>query len=282
MLNDMPTTTFEEKLSELKLDTSHPLSKKNVFVVVEGRDDVKLYKKLLNETCVVGHFDAEGKEKLEKGLMDLWKYPLLANLIGIRDADFLHLEGIQPFHPNLFFTDYHDAEMLLVSSDDTLQALFSEYLPKENKPKDVRDFLMNALRFVSYTRWYSIRNKSGFRFKEFPLQVVLNLQKGEIEMEKFIDLLIKLSPDETNVDKIRLIEEIKGLYDAEHDLRQLTNGHDFVGVLALFLKTKTFSINPENLAKSLRLTYHKTEFRLTKLYQKLKDWGLRHQRPIVD
>ena len=40
-------------------------------------------------------------------------------MIGIRDADFLHLADKETIPENIFLTDFHDAEMMMISCDNS-------------------------------------------------------------------------------------------------------------------------------------------------------------------
>ena len=108
--------TYQDKLNELKLDISHPNNSGIAFVLVEGESDIRLFRKFFNlENCKVENIPG-GKFKLEECVRELMNnYPLL---IGLRDADFLHLEGTAYSEPNMFLTDLHDMEMIVVSEDD--------------------------------------------------------------------------------------------------------------------------------------------------------------------
>src|SRR5580693_6880159 len=113
--------TYQDKLNELKLDISHPNSIGKVFVLLEGESDVRLFRKLFNlENCKVENIPG-GNPKLEECVQTL-----IANyalVIGIRDADFIHLNNIPYQKANIFLTDFHDIEMVMISTDELFSAL---------------------------------------------------------------------------------------------------------------------------------------------------------------
>jgi hypothetical protein len=77
--------TPESKITELRLDISHPNSRGKVFVLLEGESDVKLYRKLFNnDTCKIETIPG-GKIFLEKGLAIL--NGIYTLIIGIRDLN---------------------------------------------------------------------------------------------------------------------------------------------------------------------------------------------------
>ena len=83
--------TFTDKIVELRMDISHPNNASKVFVLVEGIDDKKVLRKFFNAEHTKIEPIPGGKVKLGEGLATLCEvYPLI---IGIRDADFLHLSN---------------------------------------------------------------------------------------------------------------------------------------------------------------------------------------------
>ncbi len=98
--------SYQEKLNELRLDISHLKSSGIVFVLLEGYGDIRLFRKLFNpNTCKVERIPG-GKFKLEECIGVLVNiYPFI---IGIRDADFVHLKKDEYVNKNIFLTDLHD------------------------------------------------------------------------------------------------------------------------------------------------------------------------------
>ena len=106
--------TYQEKLTELRLDISHPNSQGINFVLVEGESDIRIFRKLLNETtCKVEQVPGGNIKVIEcvQTLLPTYRY-----ILGIRDADFLRLES-QPLQlENIFLTDMHDFETTMLAS----------------------------------------------------------------------------------------------------------------------------------------------------------------------
>lgn len=77
------------------------------------------------------------------------------------DADFWRLEGKQPASPNLFTTDTHDLETMILESK-ALEKLLTEYgsvtkIRKftEKAGKDIRQALLDICAPIGYLRWNS-------------------------------------------------------------------------------------------------------------------------------
>ena len=100
--------SYQEKLNELRLDITHPYSKNINYVFVEGKSDIRLFRKLFNlDTCKVETIPG-GNPKLEECTSELLSFH--TSVLGIRDADFIHLSDDEYAKNGMFLTDCHDIE----------------------------------------------------------------------------------------------------------------------------------------------------------------------------
>ena len=144
------TARYHEKIIGLQLAAKSPKYKGKTFVLVEGDDDKKLYKHFFNET----YSEIEvmnGSHFVAQGLIDLKNAQFL--VVGIRDADFMHLENTPSPLPNLFLTDFHDAEMLMAANDSAFAKIAGEY---QIEKTGLREKLLHSIRFLAYFRWYNM------------------------------------------------------------------------------------------------------------------------------
>ena len=98
-----------DTIGEIRQARRHPIGKNYLWVLVEGITDQKLYAKLIdgNNTKVeMVPGKTKGIEHLRNALLILTKET--DKVIGIRDADFLHLDEQQETIDCLFLTDAHD------------------------------------------------------------------------------------------------------------------------------------------------------------------------------
>lgn len=84
------------------------------FMLVEGEDDKKLLKNFVEKALCVIQI-AHGKPNV-LGALAILERDSFQGVLAIADADFAHLEGEPPHSPNLFWTDTHDLETMLLAS----------------------------------------------------------------------------------------------------------------------------------------------------------------------
>ncbi len=273
--------SYQDKINELRLDFTHPNTKNKVFILFEGDTDVRLYRKLYPQANLKIEFLPNGKLFLEKGLQEL--SPLFKQIIGIRDADFAHLENQKPSLANLFFTDYHDTEMLMVASNATFSAILHEFcnLPQVEHEK-IRTKLLEALRFISYFRWYNELNNLEFSFENVGLGDVFEPKTFTINNKKCIEEVIQKSKNAKITDIDTILTEIAKLVDESHDNFQLCNGHDFMNILALFLNTHNKEgLSEKRVSSHFRIAYNYSEYQQTKLHSQIKNWFVENDIEII-
>jgi hypothetical protein len=258
--------TTQDKINELRLDFTNPESKNKIFVLLEGDSDVRLYRKLYPHPRLKVETIPGGKTQLERGLRIL--NVNFAHLVGIRDADFAHLASEQPSLPNLFLTDLHDTEMMMVASDDTFAVIAHEFTNLDQPAQmALRQQLLTALSPMGYLRWYNERAGLGIAFEKLSFGTLFDFANMKLPLEAF------LRRHFTDDRVTEIIQEVEGMHQAEHDSYQLCNGHDFLKVLALYLTSlNPRGVNEQNIASHFRVAYTFAAFARTQLHQLFMAW----------
>jgi hypothetical protein len=265
--------TYEYKLTELLLDISHPNNKGIVFVLLEGESDVRLFRKLFNlSKCKVETIPG-GKLKLEECVGELVNiYPLI---IGIRDADFMHLETKPYGKANVFLTDFHDMEMILVSEDDVFSSLVFEFtdLPKD-KHSEIRNNIMLSIEQIGYLKWLNEKENLEYKFGA-GFQDLISFVNLEMDFDQYFARVLSNSPKAKITDKTIIIDKMRVLKDTNPNPLQLCNGHDFMKAFSQYIKRdgSVKNINDEHVASSCRMTFTFNHYSRTGLYLNTKIWA---------
>ncbi|MDD4964468.1 MAG: hypothetical protein PHI11_11185 [Gallionella sp.] len=262
-----------DTIGEIRQSSRHPLGKTYVWVLVEGITDQKLYAKLLdNSHCKVEIVHGGGVQKLRETMLVLIQES--DKLIGIRDADFLHLEHQQESINGLFLTDAHDAEMMLFACDAVFQHLLAEYLPNATKQFEVlRERLLNSLAFVSSIRWLNHAEDLTLKLEDIGLADFYDAVNLALDKERCIQNVETRSRNKKrNIHAAEIEAKIQGV----QNYYNLCNGHDVVKAFALHLTAKNKKgIKDEEVARALRIAYRKEDFATTALFASLRNWEMR-------
>ncbi|MDF2612899.1 MAG: hypothetical protein K0S71_685 [Clostridia bacterium] len=251
------------------------------FLVVEGNTDSRLYGKFINEkTCEV--VIADSKSNVIQCIETCDKEKL-QGIVGIIDADFWRLEHQHAASVNLFLTDYHDLECMLINSL-AYENVLSEYASKnkymrfeERKKNSLKIFMLENAAKIGYLRWYSLLNNLGLRFSDLNFNHFVSQTELEVDMIKLIEYVLVQSKKQGVLKTEKVLKEVERLAHRQHNLWDVCCGHDLIEILSIgfihiFGEYNAKNLFPGNLEGSFRLAYAYDYFLNTDLCQYLITW----------
>jgi 5S rRNA maturation endonuclease (ribonuclease M5) len=252
-----------------------------VFLIVEGHSDKLIYERLVNKQEVRVTI-ASGKNNAIKALSILEKEDNFRRVVAVIDADFSRIEQQIPDSNNLFLTDEHDLEMMLIKS-----AAFDKLLKErgsEEKIKafteDIRETLLKLGQEIGKLRWLSLRNKLDLKFEGLNFKNFIDKENLSINIDKLI-ISIKNNSQKPSLDEQQIKQDLSVISDENHDPWQLCCGHDFISILAIALckvlgTWNANDVKTEVLERELRLAYELSYFYQTQIYQLMVNWQSNH------
>jgi hypothetical protein len=265
-------------VNSIRLQLRHPSGADKIWIIVEGETDQKLFSKLINAPHAEIEISHEGVNGVLRSVSELLRET--NRILGIRDADFLHLEGKKETAENIFLTDFHDSEMMLILCDNAYHSVAAEYLSKEKEPSLLREKIFKSLAFIGGIRWINISECSEssesleLKFEGLGFG---NFYDGEtlvLDEEKCLNDIMRRSPKrkkEISTADVRL--KIKNI----SDFPNLCNGHDFQKAFALCVSFNSKKgVNDTEIGKAFRIAYRFKDFQRTELYNQLKEWSNNH------
>ena len=252
-----------------------------VFLIVEGHSDKLIYERLVNKQ-EVRVTSADGKNNAIKALSILEKEDNFRRVVAVIDADFSRIEQQIPDSNNLFLTDEHDWEMMLIKS-----AAFDKLLKErgsEEKIKafteDIRETLLKLGQEIGKLRWLSLRNKLDLKFEGLNFKNFIDKENLSINIDKLI-ISIKNHSQKPSLDEQQIKQDLSVISDENHDPWQLCCGHDFISILAIALckvlgTWNANDVKTEVLERELRLAYELSYFYQTQIYQLMVNWQSNH------
>lgn len=272
--------TYQEKINELRLDISHPNSGGLVFVLVEGESDIRLFRKFFDLTNCKVETVPGGNPKVEEAVKELLSKS--EYVIGIRDADFIHLNQESYSKQNLFLTDYHDMEMSLVAQDEVLNAIAFEYLIPKEQHSGLRSKIFGTIEKISLLKWLNVQENLKLNFKDVGFQDLLYVSSSNWDFQQYFKRVISKSPDAQSTDYNAIEQKINQLKGLNPDVYQLCNGHDFIKAFASFLRKKsnTKSVSEITLSSLFRTNYTVDFYQTTDTFKQTKAWAESVERSI--
>ena len=261
-------------------------------ILVEGENDIKLYRKL---TCKeLSKIKVTFGKKKMREVYTLLRARGFGKVLGIRDADFLRVNGKldTTFSDDIFITDKHDSEGMIIESEAFTNFLFE--IAKEEKLDEffqengcLRTFLYNLSKPLACLRMANKEYDLGLSFKPVkPEGNTIKFKKFICEKslsylghDKLINTVLEYSKNRgreisTRTDILSKLEEVINL---NLPVDELVNGHDLAELLFIVCKKGLKSShsdlkNASSVEAMLRLTFSKGDFSTTQLFKSLQAW----------
>jgi Protein of unknown function (DUF4435) len=271
--------TMKDSLNEHTIANSIRQAKQilsSTFVIVEGDTDSRVYKNFIGKNNCQMQV-AHNKSNTIKALEILQKNNV-TGVLAIVDADFDNLEAKNQNVANLFLTDFHDLECLILISP-ALEKVLAEF-GSENKinkfSKDIRETLFEIGSFIGYFRWISLSDELNLTFEDLDFGKFIDKNNLNFSLDSSITT-VKNKSQKLNIDNAHISQQINNLASQNHDRKQVTCGKDLVETLSLALQkvlgtNNSNSVTSDIIARDLRLAYEFEFFVLTNLYQNIKKW----------
>lgn len=261
--------------NEIRLLLSVPNSKHSTVILFEGIEDIKLFIPLLDEKHVYLFKSYCGKPGVKEILN---KFSFDFRVIGIVDKDY-EKNSIN----KLFYCDYCNAEMMIISNDTSLEYSLFQVTSKNLDTLNLKNTIFKKLSYFSAIRKLNEELSWGIPFYKISLK---NIITTNCNLDDTIKLINSKSPDN------KITKDQKELIQKEYESLlnknplEYTNGHDFLIALLIELKEKESckmikSLSVDEFATIVRMGYHKDNFKESHLYKKLKDYQLEHNLCIV-
>ncbi len=246
---------------------------KRVIAVVEGPDDKKVFDRFLNND-VVDIVPIGGKEQIKK-LFSLLDSKYSKCFFAIKDADFDHIIGHEYDYSNLFRTDFHDMEIMMMT-DYFYEALIAECLNgKRERLTDLKE-VDSEISIISWLKLTCVKLNKPIDFKTCNLSKCHYSGNNSINYEDcFNALCIKPSNVSIGIPTKEEINSIKDDY-SHATLNQINNGHDVCdGIIqkCIYLSNNSDILSKKVLVAILRASYTFPLFAKTQLYKDLSIWA---------
>ncbi len=266
-------------ITKLKMLRSGKKSKS--FMVVEGITDLRLYSKFIDDTnCNI--IIADSKQNV-KACIVACNEEAVEGVIGIVDADFSRLEETKEEISNLFKTDGHDLECMLMDSpayEDVIKEYvnINKYARFEGKSQErVKYILLKNAAIIGYLRWYSLQENLGFNFSMLDFTLFVDVHTLEVNIEQLVKQVLIRSRKINAFEINEIVGKIKMMLEQEEDFWQVCCGHDLIelltmGFVNIFGDYNAKGLFAGQLEGSFRLAYTKSYFEITQLYKDLVAW----------
>ena len=256
------------------------------FLIVEGPTDERFFSVFVNaDHCRI--VPANGKEQAIITLNILEKAKS-KGVLCIVDADFWHVESVKPYSQNLYVTDTHDLETLILASpafDKLVSELMTESKQKIYKKK-LLGLLLKSGVVIGYLRWLSSKSRLNLnlKFKGISCEQFIDKKTLSISVRRLIRE-VKKNSAKPQISEKKLRKGIVKIGRGKHDPWLICSGHDLIEILVIgfhhiFGARRAKTLDSDQVEAFLRMSYDSRYFQSTKIYASIKDWE-KQNKPFV-
>lgn len=259
------------------------------YLIVEGNKDYKLYNKFIEDGIRIR--EAWGCEKVKETL-EILEGRGFKNKVGIIDSDFSKILNIKFDIKDLFITDYHDIEVMMIKST-ALSTTMDVFCRKERVDEFTKSIHLLQILFDlgKHIGLLKLANKeyglglifkpekvdgNQLKYKEFISERDMTFLGIETMIQTVINYSRVRSTGLATLDNIKqkYLELSKKEFIEEH----LVNGHDLTNILYILFKKVLKSSNKmlndfNSIEDSLIMSYEAYEFVQTDLFKNLLQWS---------
>jgi hypothetical protein len=252
---------------------------KGAFLFVEGESDDRFYGIFTDRRhCQI--IICHGRENLFDACNTLDEAGF-AGFLGIADADFSHLEGKSPPIANIIFTDFHDAECLMLQGQ-ALGRVFLEFSSEARLSEwrqthgiDPRTHLITLCVTIGNLLWHSLAEGLNLSFDKLEAKEFVGRHDLVLEAESLVQH-VKNKSNRHDIQNEALLSGIESRRRLNGNEWQVLRGHDFVDLLhhALRHAWGNQNVSRDRLEQGLRLAFPESEFATSGLFRRIKAWEL--------
>lgn len=257
------------------------------ILLLEGTSDMRVFEKFINpENCKL--VDSNGKDNALSILKLLKESGEFKGLLAIVDSDFEYIQnsGLNLI-PNLFLTDNHDIETMIISSN-----AFERLIEEFGETRKICAFceclkisLLERALPIGYLRWMSYKDNLELSFNECTKndihEKIIDKCTLNVEINKLIQVFLDCSPEHKvkDADKLKEILESQ-VKDELYNPWFVCCGLDIIKIFTIGLinifgnDRRGKKIDSEVLDGMLRLTYDYKDFQKTQLYKSISNWEI--------
>ena len=201
------------------------------------------------------------------------KKELGKNFISILDSDFRFMDSSLRDDGNLFFTDYHDSEMQMLSNKDVMPKAFKKITNRQLYDKDLVLVAEKEVYNLSMLKWYS--SKRQFKYRFIPIDLVSVSHGCELTVNT-VTQYVEPTKSSPKIFPLRSFAKFLKKNDKQTDveaLHKLSNGHDVVLRLSGILRHEyNKQVSKRDLRDVICQSFTLEIAKKTGLYDRVKKW----------
>ena len=257
----------EEIANRFKMQWDSPAFDGKMLLLVEYENDKRCYFKLFNHEKVEFR-TTTGCNNMKRLFEAIQAYDIPN--FAIQDSDFARVCCKIPEEENYFVTDYHDHEMMCLSNNEIMSAVFENLaIPYDSA---LVSTTFDDLQMLSYFKWLNYHSHLNVNFKGYKPR-----GKAKAELRSFDAIYAVVKPQSPKCCVTITEGDVTAFVgnQTNRDIFEITNGHDFLDILSQNIEEKynIHGITKESIRPIIYANFTFSRFVKTQLYHDICSWA---------
>ncbi len=228
--------------------------------------------------CLCSIVNCYGRKRYAIEAIELLYDEGFIGALAVLDADFDRVTNSIKAHEGVIYSESHDLDL-----DWTTPEVIGRYLSEVGdkkkcalygSPAEIIEKITSGLKPISVTKLMNVQNIINYRLSDIDISKCFD--RFSVDVDAYLDLIFDSRPPDPAA-RVFLKNKIDAMVARPHDLRQLTNGHDFHCALGVSLRNLLANRTPsqtwgKEVEAHLRLTQDEKDFKATAVYAEMLAW----------
>ncbi|MEW2475514.1 MULTISPECIES: DUF4435 domain-containing protein [Micromonospora] len=202
-------------------------------------------------------------------------------VLGIADRDWEGVRAAAVRIPNIIYTDFYDIDATALFSGNVCQRVVSSHCDGRTAESqlaaagqtDPLAVVVAIASEVGLLRLLNMENQWGIKIRDFPTHDVIDTASLQVSRTRLAIIAAGRSRGAVRADKVAA--ELSAWTWGAYNRRDFCSGHDLISALSFIMKNLWGGkhVGSETAGRAIRAAFSCTEFKATKLYAEVKNWG---------
>lgn len=271
-------TRRNTQVDKLILQWKTPQNKDKVLLLVEGPQDIDFYHKFFSQETVELR-SCGGCNSMKNIYEGIQRYQMIFKYnLAICDSDFARINRILPYGEYVFYADTHDHEMMCVCCENAFHSILS--LAHLSLSDGIFETIATDLKEISLFKWFNYTYHYNCIFRSLDLMNMPQEQLSDYaHLYSFVCSQSSNISDECTFDAL---QEFVSEKDNYLELKEITNGHDFIKRFAGYCKRNSLGqFSEKKVRNTLHDNFSVQDFFKTQLCSDIRRWETLNSKSIL-
>ncbi|MFE6744658.1 hypothetical protein ACFVGM_02265 [Kitasatospora purpeofusca] len=252
---------------------------KKLFILVEGDSDCAVIDPHL-DTAVCDTLPSGGTVA-NLGAIEIARSQNLDSVAAVSDLDWADVLYPRQTNQNVFYVDFYDIDALVFSRKQNVRSVVANFTVRSTMRDHMRaigetdavDIISRIAFPIGVLRCLSEKHSWGLATRKFPIHLVLDDSKIQVDLPKLASLAVSRSKGAA-ITASEIIPILEAEIHSITDPYRYCSGHDLINALSVVAREKwNGKAGGDTLAAAIRSAFNCSDAQSSALFSAIRKWG---------